>query len=143
MIRPQFTRIFRENYTAEVDTDRDRKSTTTESFGSLLNAFLHRICQLLATIIPVNMMKEVGQFFDKNRPRKDVNLNEVFNNLEDLSVLGNTPKNQRYKGAFNIFESIAESNPTAKGNISIFSFFIRRYVSVLFSYVVIRVIYAN
>ena len=87
--------------------------------GSLLNVILRRIyqlLQLLVNVVPLNMMKEVGQFFDKNRPpRKDVNLNEVFNNLDDISVLGATPKNQRYKGAFNIFESIAESNPSAKG----------------------------
>ncbi|KAK7574178.1 hypothetical protein V9T40_011369 [Parthenolecanium corni] len=34
--------------------------------------------------------------------------------LEELSVLGNTPKNQKFKGAFNIFESIADSNPQAQ-----------------------------
>lgn len=90
-----------------------REATGASRYVSLVVGFFGRIIRLV--ICPVNMMKEhVGQFLEKNR-RKDVNLNEVFNNLEDLSVLGNTPKNQRYKGAFNIFESIDESNPSAKG----------------------------
>lgn len=69
-------------------------------------------------ISAVSMMKEhVGHFLDRSsdRRQKDVNLNEVFNKLDDLSPLGNTPKDQRYKGAFNIFESIAENNPLAQG----------------------------
>lgn len=54
-------------------------------------------------------------YLEKSNRDKDVNLNVVYNKLEDLSVLGNTPKNQKFKGAFNIFESIAESNPQAQG----------------------------
>ncbi|XP_065220677.1 protein scylla-like [Planococcus citri] len=137
MIRPsQFRRRRSENYytepsyssCAKIDEKETETPNNTKTLNSsLLSVFFNRLCRLLlATIIPLKMMKEVGQFFnatatatDKNRPtaRKDVNLNEVFNNLDvdHLSVLGNTPKNQRYKGAFNIFESIAESNPTDKG----------------------------
>lgn len=54
-------------------------------------------------------------YLEKSDRDKDVNLNVVYNKLEELSVLGNTPKNQKFKGAFNIFESIAESNPHAQG----------------------------
>lgn len=90
-----------------------RDANASSRYVTLVVGFLGRVVRLV--ICPINMMKErVGQFLDKNS-RKDVNLNEVFNNLEDLSVLGNTPKNQRYKGAFNIFESIAESSPSSKG----------------------------
>jgi len=63
------------------------------------------------------MMKgHVGHFLDRSsRCQRDVNLNEVFNKLDDLSPLGSTPKDQRFRGPFNIFESIAESNPLAQG----------------------------
>ena len=65
----------------------------------------------------LSMMKDhVGHLLDRSdRRQKDVNLNEVFNKLDDLSPLGNTPRNQRYKGSFNIFESIAETNPLSQG----------------------------
>lgn len=76
----------------------------------------------------VSMMKEhVGHLFDRSgRRQKDVNLNEVFNKLDELSPLGSTPKNQRFKGAFNIFESIAENNPLGQG------MFFRTYNNVTF-----------
>lgn len=103
----------------------DNVHYTTSSVGDRKFSQKRTVTGIYATFFQfctyaVSMMREhVGHLFDRSgRRQKDVNLNEVFNKLDELSPLGSTPKNQRFKGAFNIFESIAENNPLGQGTFS-------------------------
>lgn len=110
------------NLLCEFVNFRDRENIITQSdpkHNKFNDQYVAGICisRLQYRSPSFSMMKEhVGHFLDRSsRRQKDVNLNEVFNKLDDLSPLGSTPKDQRFKGAFNIFESIAETNPLAQG----------------------------